>query len=216
MIEAVVFDMDGVLVDSEPLWQRARVEAFGADRLRWTEADQERVMGSSTQQWADFLAERLNHEMSPAVIIEHVLKQMEAYYREHVPALPGAHQTVMVLARRYPLGLASGSPSRLIRNVMEGTGWGTAFDHILSSDDVAHGKPAPDVYLEITRRLHVAAHHIAVFEDSANGILAAHAAGHKVIAVPGAYHRPAPDALQKADLVLDSLLAFDPVMLQAL
>ncbi len=216
MIEAVVFDMDGLLVDSEPLWQRARSEALGADRLHWTDADQERIMGSSTQSWAEFLAERLDHEFSPATIIDRVVNQMVEYYHEQVPLLPGAREVITGLAGRFPLGLASGSSYRLIEAVMASTGWDQVFGEVLSADDVARGKPAPDIYLEITRRMRVPAHHIAVFEDSGNGILAAHAAGHVVIAVPGAYHRPAHDTLQKADLVLDSLLAFDPAMLQQL
>jgi len=97
MIEAVVFDMDGLLVDSEPLWQRARIEALGTDRLRWTDADQERIMGSSTQAWSEFLAERLEHVYSPAEIIERVVAQMERYYRDDLPCCPAQKR----LSRRW-------------------------------------------------------------------------------------------------------------------
>lgn len=107
-IQAVVFDMDGLLVDSEPLWQDARIAAFGADRLRWTDADQQRVMGSATEEWAAFLAERLGHAYSVDAIIEQVLAQMEAFYREHVPLLPGAEDVVSEVAAAYPVAIASG------------------------------------------------------------------------------------------------------------
>lgn len=216
MIEAVVFDMDGLLVDSEPLWQRARVEAFGADRLRWTKADQERVMGSSTRSWAEYLAEKLDHAFTVEQIIDKVVSQMEAYYREHVPVLPGASAVLEQLDGRYPLGLASGAPYRLIDAVLDTTGWSPRFGHVLSADDMPRGKPAPDIYLEITARMDVVPARTVIFEDSGNGILSGHAAGVKVIAVPGAHHRPAEEMLAKADRVLDSLTAFSLDMLDEL
>lgn len=216
MIEAVVFDMDGLLVDSEPLWQRARIEVFGAERLRWTEADQERIMGSSTQKWADFLAERLDYAYTPGEVIEQVVTQMERYYRDNVPLLPGARAIVAQLRGHYPLGLASGSSYRLIRAALAGVGWSGVFDEVLSGDDMANGKPAPDIYLEITRRLGVPVERTAVFEDSGNGIQAGLAAGAKVIAVPHAYHRPAADVLRQSARVLNSLLEFTPEMLHDL
>ena len=216
MIEAVVFDMDGLLVDSEDLWQRARIEAFGVERLRWTEADQRRVMGSNAQAWAAQMAERLGDEYTLDEIIERVVSQMESYYREAVPLLPGAHEVIDSLRGQYVLGLASGSSQRLIRAALQSAGWTDVFAEVLTGDDVAHGKPAPDMYLEVTRRLGVPVEMTAVFEDSTNGILAGHAAGVKVIAIPSAYLRPPDDVLQKADLVLSSLLDFIPDMLQRL
>ncbi|NLX08273.1 MAG: HAD family phosphatase [Chloroflexi bacterium] len=216
MIQVVVFDMDGLLIDSEGLWQRARVEAFGADRLRWTEADQHRIMGTSTRGWAQMLAERLDHAFSIDEIIEKVLDQMVRYYRVDVPLLPGARQTVEALAARYPLGLASGSSHRLINAALESAGWTGLFGEIVSTDEMAHGKPAPDVYYEIARRMDVAPGAMAVFEDSANGILAAHRAGAKVIAVPSSYLTPTADVLQQADLIVPTLLDFSPEMLAEL
>lgn len=216
MIEAVVFDMDGLLVDSEPLWQRARIDAFGADRLRWTPADQERVMGSSTQAWAAQIADKLDHEFSLQQIIDRVVDQMEAFYLDSVPFLPGAREVVAQLAGRYPLAIASGASYRLIRAVVRSAGWENTFVEILSADDLARGKPAPDIYLEITRRMKVPAEHTAIFEDSGNGILSGHAAGGQVIAVPGGYHQTSADILSKARLVLGSLLDFRPEMLDRL
>jgi HAD superfamily hydrolase (TIGR01509 family) len=216
MIEAVVFDMDGLLVDSEPLWQQARLEAFGAERLRWTETDQERIMGSSTQRWSDYLAEKLEHAHTPGEIVERVVAQMEQYYRNDVPLLPGAREAIARLCGRYPLGLASSSSYRLIWAVLAGADWMGVFDEVLSGDDMANGKPAPDIYLEITRRLGVSVEKTAVFEDSGNGILAGLAAGAKVIAVPHAYHLADDDVLSQSARVLNSLLDFTPEMLRDL
>lgn len=216
MIEAIIFDMDGLLVDSEPLWTRARIEALGAEHLQWTEQDQEHIMGTSTEVWATYLAERLNHEFSTVEIIDRVVGQMVAYYRESVPFLPGAHAIIDQISQHFPMGLASGASYRLIDAVLESAGWRALFAEILSTDDMERGKPAPDIYQEITRRLGVPVEKTAIFEDSANGILSGHAAGAKVIAVPGAYHRPAADTLAKADLILDSLADFDLAMLKDL
>ena len=207
-IQAVVFDMDGLLVDSEPLWQEARIAAFGADRLRWTEADQHRVMGSATEEWAVFLAERLDHAYSADEIIERVLAEMEQAYRRHVPLLPGAQQVIAQVAAVYPVAIASGSPRRLVNAVLDATGWRDVFPVVVCSDDVQRGKPAPDAYLEVAARLGTAPDTLAVFEDSANGILAGLAAGAYVIAVPNHYAQPPGDVLRQADRVLGSLSEF--------
>jgi HAD superfamily hydrolase (TIGR01509 family) len=216
MITTIVFHMDGLLIDSEPLWQRARVEAFGAERLGWTQADQEHVMGSSTQTWAQHIAEKLQHEFTVDVVIDRVLQQLEAYYRQEVPLLPGARSAIEQLAGRYPLGLASGSPLRLLNAVLEGTGWTNVFSEILSTDSFARGKPFPDIYIEIVRRMNARPEETAIFEDSINGILAGHAAGVKVIAVPSGHTGMPDDVLAKTDLVLDSLLDFTPALLERL
>ena len=213
MIKAVVFDMDGLLVDSEPLWQRARIEAIGADRLNWTDADQERVMGSSTMGWATYLVEKLGGDITPDEIIERVLAHMERYYLEAVPLQPGAREAVAQLDGHYPLGLASGSPYRLIRAALTGAGWTDVFDEVLSGDEMANGKPAPDIYFEIARRMDTPIEQIAVFEDSGNGILAGVAAGAQVIAVPHAYHRAGDDVLESVARVLGSLHEFTLEML---
>jgi HAD superfamily hydrolase (TIGR01509 family) len=216
MIDAVIFDMDGLLVDSEPLWQRARIETFGADRLRWTDADQQAIMGSSTRAWADFLAERLDHAYTPDDIIERVVSQMVTYYRTEVPLLPGARDIVATLRGRLPLGVASGSSHRLIEAVLGSAGWGDIFVEVLSGDDFKHGKPAPDIYLAILDRMGLQADRTVVFEDSANGILAGRAAGMHVFAVPSSYHRASDEVLAQATRVLDTLAAFQLDMLSEL
>jgi len=208
MIEAIVFDMDGLLVDSEPLWQQARIAAFGAERLRWTDADQQAVMGTNSQAWARLIQDKLGDGTPTEAIIERVLDEMVALYRQEVPLMPGANEILTLLRGRYPLGLASGSPYRLIHAALESAGWNGTFDPVLSADDVPHGKPAPDIYLAITARMGVSTGHIAVFEDSANGILAGLAAGVKVIAVPARDHPASAEVLSRASLVLDSLHDF--------
>ena len=216
MVEAVIFDMDGLLVDSEPLWQRARIEAFGAERLRWTPEDQERIMGRSTQSWAAYLAERLEHAFTPQEIIARVVGQMVSYYRQAVPLMPGAETVLQRLAPDFVLGVASGSPRALLEAILERTGWGPLFRVVVSSDDVAQGKPAPDTYLLAIERLGIFAGRVAVVEDSANGILAGVAAGAHVIAVPAPYHRPSEEVLARADRVLPSLDALDADVLATL
>lgn len=208
MIEAVIFDMDGLLVDSEPLWQRARLECFGAERLRWTDEDQARIMGRNTLGWATFLLDRLGTEYTMEEIIERIVSQMEAYYHVEVPLMPGARELIGQLRGRYPLGLASGAATRMIRAVLDRAGWDDAFVEILSGDDIERGKPAPDMYLEIARRMQIDITKTVVFEDSGNGILAGYTAGAKVIAVPSYYHRPPDDVLNKAALVIPSLSDF--------
>jgi HAD superfamily hydrolase (TIGR01509 family) len=192
------------------------VEAFEPGELRWTDTDQERVMGQSTQGWALMIADKLDHKYSLEEIIKRVVAQMESYYRQSVPLLTGAREAVELLQGRYWLGLASGSPYRLLRAVLDSAGWTDTFAEVLSSDDLQRGKPAPDIYLEITRRIGVRPESVAVLEDSGNGILAAHAAGNRVIAVPSYYFKPPPDVLQKAALVLPTLSDFTLDMLERL
>ena len=212
-VQAVVFDMDGLLVDSEPLWQDARIAAFGADRLRGTEADQHKIMGSSTEFWAEYIAERLGGTHSLDEIIDAVLSEMEKAYRRGVPLLPGADEVVAEVAAVYPVAIASGSPRRLVNAVLAGTGWQDRFGVIVCSDDVQRGKPAPDAYLAAAEQLGVPAESLAVFEDSGNGILAGKAAGAYTIAVPNHYAQPPEHILARADRVLGSLREFSLDML---
>ncbi len=216
MIQAVIFDMDGLLVDSEPLWHHARNEAFGAEQLCWTETDQQNIMGTSAQGWGEYLEKRLDYRYTVPEIIDMVVAQMERFYRTSVPLLPGARDVIQVLHPQYRLGVASGSSQRLIRAVLESAGWTDVFEKIVSSDEVAQGKPAPDVYLEATRQMNVPVEQTAVFEDSANGILAGLAAGVKVIAVPNAEYRPAAEVLRRAHCVIPSLNDFSLDMLRNL
>ena len=189
------------------------MRAYGSE---WTDADQSHAMGVSSADWAAYMAARLGHRMTDAQVMEEVVSRIEATYRAQVPLMPGAREAVEVLAGSMPLGLASGSHVRLIRAALEGAGWTNVFSVVVSCDEVARGKPAPDVYLETMRRLHVAPGETVVFEDSTNGILAGHAAGVRLVAVPSRYLPPPADVLNQADRVLASLVEFEPGMLRDL
>lgn len=209
MIHAVIFDLDGLLVDSEPMWFRARREIFQRFGLVWTVEDQKQQMGVSTAMWADYLAQKLQGKLSREKIVTESLDKMASYYRNgEVRIMPGAREALAYAATKYKLGLASGSPRLLIDAALGGVNWRHFFAEVVSSDEVNHGKPAPDVYLEAMKRMGVVAVETAVVEDSGGGILAGKAAGAKVIAVPNPEMMPVPEALRQADVVIDSLLAF--------
>jgi HAD superfamily hydrolase (TIGR01509 family) len=205
MIEAVVFDLDGVLVDSEPVWEQVRRQVVAEHGGHWAPGAQQRLMGMSTGEWARYLGQDLGAGLPPETIAALVIDQMKARYAEHVPFLPGAVGAVRRLAARWPLGLASSSPPVLIDAVLDGAGLRECFAVAMSTEEVAHGKPAPDIYLAVTGRLGRPPRRCAAVEDSANGLRSAAAAGLQVIAVPQPKYPPGPDALGLATLVLPSL-----------
>jgi len=205
MIEAVVFDLDGVLVDSEPVWEQVRRQVVAEHGGHWAPDAQQRLMGMSTGEWARYLGEDLGVGLPPETIAALVIDQMKARYSEHVPFMPGAVDAVRRLAARWPLGLASSSPPVLIDAVLDGAGLRDCFAVTMSTEEVAHGKPAPDIYLAVTERLGHRPQRCAAVEDSANGLRSAAAAGLRVIAVPHPRYPPGADALGLAELVLPSL-----------
>lgn len=183
-IEAVVFDMDGVLVDSEVYWLRARQE-FARDRGKiWTDDDQRAAMGRNTIEWAVVMQERLHLDMSLDAIMDDIKARVIAQYEEHLPIRPGALEAVQIAASRYHIALASGSPKTIIQRVMQLTGLDTVFEYMLYGDDFPNGKPAPDVYLAALKALNVPGNRAVGIEDSANGIRALHNAGMYIIAAP--------------------------------
>ena len=205
MIDAVVFDLDGVLLDSEAVWDSAR-EALARERGgRWHDQAQRDMMGMSSTEWSSYLHEVVGLEESPDEINAEVVERMAALYRERLPLVPGAVEAVERLSARRPLGLASSSNRPLIDLALELAGIAGRFEVTVSSEEVARGKPAPDVYLEAARRLGVAPGQAAAIEDSTNGILSARAAGMRVIAIPNSQFPPRADALEAADVVLDSI-----------
>jgi HAD superfamily hydrolase (TIGR01509 family) len=204
-MNAVVFDLDGVLVDSEPVWEEVR-RAFVAEHGgRWQAGTQRRLMGMSTAEWAAYLAGELGVGLSADEVARRVIEQMERRYADRVPLMPGALDAVRRLAARWPLGLASSSPRALIDTVLDRTGLRASFGATVSTEEVARGKPAPDGYLLAARRLGADPVACAAVEDSSNGLRSAAAAGMRVIAVPHPRYPPAPDALALAAFVAADL-----------
>ena len=216
MIEAVVFDMDGVLIDSEPVWERVR-RGFVANRGgRWPDDAQDRMMGMSTGEWSAYLSRDFGLTITPAQAAEQVVAAMAAEYRQHLPMLPGAVDTVRLLASRYRLAVASSAPKSLIEAVLDASALRPDFEAAVSSEEVPRGKPAPDVYVEATTRLGVPPASCAAVEDSSNGLRSAAAAGLTVIAVPRPEYPPAPDALTGVAVLLNSLTELTPDTIAAL
>jgi HAD superfamily hydrolase (TIGR01509 family) len=216
VIEAVVFDMDGVLIDSEPVWERVR-RKFVADRGgRWPDDAQDRMMGMSTAEWSTYISEDFGLRLSPQQVSDLVIQAMAAEYEAHLPLLPGALDAVRALSAEWPLAVASSAPKSLIEAVLDAADLRPAFRAEVSSEEVERGKPAPDVYLEAAKRLGVLPTACAAVEDSANGLRSAAAAGLTVIAVPRPEYPPAPDALAAARVVLDSLTDLTPATLATL
>jgi HAD superfamily hydrolase (TIGR01509 family) len=207
MIEAVVFDLDGVLVDSEPLWERVRRRVVAERGGRWAPDAQSKLMGMSTPEWARYLSEDLGVGLPPDQVAAEVIEQMAASYRQHVPLLAGAAEAVGRLAARWPLAVASSAPATLIATVLDAAGLRSRFAVVMSTEKVARGKPAPDIYLAVTRKLGFAPGACAAVEDSSNGLRSAAAAGLHVIAVPQPVYPPDPGALAVAALVLPNLAA---------
>jgi HAD superfamily hydrolase (TIGR01509 family) len=204
-IEAVVFDMDGVLVDSEHLWDEIR-EQLARDRGgRWHERAQRDMMGMSSPEWSVYMHDVIGLAESPAEINAEVVRQLLARYREALPLLPGAVEAVERLSERWLLGLASSSNREVIDAVLSAARVADRFRATVSSEEVPRGKPAPDVYLEAARRLGVDPRRCAAVEDSRNGIRSAKAAGMRVVAIPNPRYPPGEEALADADVVLRSL-----------
>jgi HAD superfamily hydrolase (TIGR01509 family) len=206
MIAAVVFDLDGVLVDSEQVWDEVREGLVRERRGRWHDRAQRDMMGMSSLEWSRYMHDELGVPMAPEEISRVVVEGL----LEHLPLVPGAVEAVARLGARWPLGLASSANRPLIDLVLEAGGLAPRFAATVSSEEVARGKPAPDVYLEAARRLAVDPGRAAAVEDSHNGILSARAAGMRVVAVPNPTFPPQPDALAEADVVLASLAELRP------
>jgi HAD superfamily hydrolase (TIGR01509 family) len=205
MIEAAVFDLDGVIVDSEPVWEQVRRQVVAEHGGHWLPDAQRRLMGMSTGEWAGYLSQDLGVGLPPPEVAAIVIERMQARYREGAPLMPGAAGAVRRLAARWPLGLASSSPPVLIDAVLDGAGLRECFRATLSTEQVSRGKPAPDIYLAVTEQLGFAPEACAAVEDSTNGLRSAAAAGLQVIAVPHPRYPPEPAALHAARLVLTGL-----------
>ena len=205
MIDAVVFDLDGLLIDSEQVWDAAREQLVRERGGRWHERAQRDMMGMSSNEWSRYMHDELGLPEPPEEINDEVVRRMIELYRERLPLLPGAREAVARLAARWPLGLASSSNPPIIELVLELAGVKQDFRVTVSSEEVGRGKPAPDVYLEAAKRLGVPPDSCAAIEDSHNGIRSAHEAGMCVVAIPNQTFPPDEEALALADCVLESL-----------
>lgn len=211
-IAAVVFDMDGVLIDSESVWEQVRHEYVDRKGGRWQPDSQVRMMGMSTVEWSSYLSDDLGVAEPIDRVAEDVIDLMADRYAHHVPLLPGAVEAVRRCAGSWPLGLASSSPAALIDLVLAKAGLMDAFSAVLSTEQVGRGKPAPDVYLTVAQRLGVEPGACTAVEDSSNGLRSAHAAGMRLIAAPRPDFPPAPDALALADAVIADLDQLTPAV----
>ena len=214
MIRAVIFDLDGLLLDSESAWDGGRKALVAEHGLDWPDGATEAMLGMSAPEWSRYVNERLGVPLQPEQISDRVVAHVLDGYEERLPLLAGAEQAVERIAARWPLGLASSSNKQVIDRVMETSGWGATFGAWVSSEEVGRGKPAPDVFLEAARRLDVDPADAAGIEDSHNGILAARNAGLRVIAIPNHEFPPGPDALEQADVVLGSLDELTPEVVE--
>jgi beta-phosphoglucomutase-like phosphatase (HAD superfamily) len=216
-VDAVLFDLDGVLVDTEPWWDEVRTAFAAAHGRPWGPADQAAVMGANSPGWARIMRERLGlHDMAEDEILAAVVDGVLACYRNRKPPrVPGAPEAVRRIAASRPVAIASSSHPAVIRAAVDALGLGDVLGAIISSDEVEHGKPAPDVYLLAARRLGVAPGRCLVVEDSINGVRAGRAAGMAVVLVPSPSVPPAGDARDLADLVLDRLADLDPDAIRA-
>lgn len=215
-IEAVVFDMDGVIVDSEVYWAQARVE-FARDRgLVWGGDDHRYVMGRATLEWAEVMKERMSLPDTPRAIADEMIERMKRKYEARMPVREGAVEAVKLAASRYRVGLASGSPTELIQHVTRLTGLDQVFETMVYGDDIARGKPAPDIWFEALGRLNIKPEFALGIEDSSNGIRSLHAAGMRIIAAPSPDFPLKEDVLSLAHARIDSLTEFTLELVESL
>jgi HAD superfamily hydrolase (TIGR01509 family) len=214
--DAVMFDLDGVLVDSELLWNESKADLVREAGGRWREDAPRAMMGMSSLEWSRYMRERLGIQRPVEQINREVVRRMEHLYRTKLPLLPGAVESVRALQACWPLGLASSSNREIIDLVLELAGLADAFVATVSSEEVDRGKPAPDVYLEAARRIGVRGERCIAVEDSSNGLRAAAAAGMTVIAVPNPHYPPDEDAITLAAASIGTLEELTPELVRHL
>jgi HAD superfamily hydrolase (TIGR01509 family) len=216
VIEAVAFDLDGVLLDTEELWNEACRQIAEERGGRWPEDAQRAMMGMSSPEWSRYMHDVIGVHVPPGRISKEVVERLEQLYRRRLPLVDGAIEAVRRIAARWPLAIASSSNRPLIDLFLELTATGDLFRATVSSEEVERGKPAPDVYLEAAQRLGVVPARCAAIEDSENGISSAAAAGLRVVAIPNRVFPPSEDALSLADAALGSLDDLTPGVIESL
>jgi HAD superfamily hydrolase (TIGR01509 family) len=214
VISAVIFDLDGVLIESEGVWNEARCAVTLEHGGRWSDDAPRAMMGMSSTEWSRYMHDQLRVDLPASEISSAVVARLQESYRRTLPLLPGAREAVERLAARWPLGLASSANREIIELVLDLAELRSRFAATVSSEEVAHGKPAPDVYLEAAGRLDLAPTACAAIEDSTNGVRSAAAAQMTVIAVPNRQFPPAEDALALAQAVLGSLTELQPDLIE--
>jgi HAD superfamily hydrolase (TIGR01509 family) len=215
-LAAVVLDLDGVIVDTEEVWDRERRAYVARHGGTWTDAATRAMQGMSSAEWSRYLVEELGADGDPPAVSKAVALMVVEEVQRELPLLPGAVRAVNALAGEWTLGLASSANREVIDAVLDGAGIAERFAATVSSEEVERGKPAPDVYLEAARRLGVDPTACAAVEDSSNGLRSAHAAGMIVIATPNHAFPPAPDALALAAVVVDGIKDVTPELVSSL
>ena len=215
-IEAVIFDLDGVLFETEEVWNQVRHDFAVSHGGHWDAHDQPMVMGASSMEWAAHMREHNGVQLPDQEIYDGIIGGLRRRYAEHVPLISGAREAVERLAAVFRLGVASSSPRVLIEYALELAGLLPCFGAVVSSDDVGRGKPAPDVYLEAVARVGTSPDRAVAVEDSSNGIRAAYDAGLAVIAIPNPTYPPSAEALRLAGVVLRGIGELDGVLIRSL
>jgi HAD superfamily hydrolase (TIGR01509 family) len=213
--QAVIFDLDGVLIDSEPLWNQAKKELVLEAGGKWREDAPAAMIGMSSPEWSSYMRGHLGVDLDVRDINDKVVRKMEEFYRAHLPLLPGAVGAVRALQGHWPLGLASSSNREIVDLVLRQAGLTDAFTATVSSEEVEHGKPAPDVYLEAARLLNTGPAGCIAIEDSSNGLRSAAAAGMTVVAVPNPHYPPSADALALARVHVSSVADVTPALVES-
>lgn len=216
MPDAVILDLDGVLLDSEQRWNEVKEQLVRETGGTWRDEAPQVMMGMSSPEWSAYLAGDLGVPMEAGEISREVVRRMDESYARDLPLLPGAVSAVRALAGRWPLGLASSSNREIIDAFLRLAGLGDSFGVTVSSEEVEHGKPSPDVYLEAARALDAEPTGCIAVEDSGNGLRAAAAAGMAVLAVPNRHYPPEPEALALAIAVVPSVGYVTPSLIEAL
>ncbi len=216
MIKAIIFDMDGLLINSEPVWFRARKELLEEINIEWKWSDQKNTMGLSTQAWLTFMHNKIKGVLNREDLLNGIIERMKWFYGHgEIEIMPGANEALGYAKKNFMVGLASGSYKELLYSAVKVNKWENIFDEILSSDDMERGKPYPDIYIETAKRLGVEPSESIVLEDSRDGIKAGVSAGAKVIAVPSKEVVIPEETLNSAADVIDTLFHF-PISLNKL
>lgn len=216
MIEAIAFDLDGTLIESERVWEGARRGVTEAAGGRWRDDAQPSMMGLSTPEWIAYMQRELGVQLDAAQILDDVRERIATSYGERLPLIDGAAEAVRSLGARWPLAVASSSPRSLIELVLRLGGLADAFGVVISAEEVERGKPSPDVYLRACELLGSEPGRTAAIEDSGAGVRSAVAAEMPVVMIPGTEFPPEPDVLELADLVLESIRELSPAAVEGL